>query len=80
MSNPHSWYVAYRDRRQPVEVYARTTMTFPTEDHARKFAAERLADGCDVSAGTINPHCPKKIIGQRQMLDWLADPSPDRDA
>jgi hypothetical protein len=45
MSKPHSWYVAYRDPSRPVEVYARTTKIFSMEVHAKRFAAEKLADG-----------------------------------
>lgn len=72
-----SWFVAYRDPRKPVpaHAYVRITKTFPTEDLAKEFASERLAAGCDVTAGTINPHCPRRAIGQAQILNWLAEPN-----
>lgn len=57
------WYVAFRNRELPGGVYVRNTRTFPTECEAKRFASERLAEGCDVSAGTHNPYRPKKTIG-----------------
>jgi len=42
-----------------------------TEMEAKLFARERLEEGCDVSAGTINPHQPKMTIGPLQIASWL---------
>ena len=66
-----SWYVAFRNPELPVGVYVRTTKTFRTEWAAKRFAAERLEEGCDVSAGTLNPHYPKKTVGLAQIAGWL---------
>ena len=66
-----SWYVAFRNPELPGGVYVRTTRTFRTEYEAKRFASDRLAEGCDVSAGTLNPHRPKKPIGLSQVLSWL---------
>ncbi len=70
-SGGHSWYVAYRQPGSPGDVYVRNTKTFATELEAKQFAAARLAEGCDVSAGTLNPHFPKRTIGLSQMAGWL---------
>ncbi len=68
-ANSHSWYVAVRQPK--AHAYVRNTHTFATEAEARQFARERLADGCEVSAGTINPHSPKVTIGSWQIAAWL---------
>jgi hypothetical protein len=65
------WYVAFRNPAQPVGVYVRNTKTFRSESEAKRFAAERLQEGCDVSAGTLNPHYPKKTLGLAQIASWL---------
>lgn len=66
------WYVAFTgSENHKGEHYVRTTRTFPTEDDAKKFAEERLAEGCDVSAGTLNPHFPRRTIGSSQIEGWL---------
>ena len=66
-----NWYVAFRNPTLPVGVYVRNTKTFRTECAAKRFAAERLEEGCDVSAGTLNPHYPKKTLGLSQIAGWL---------
>ena len=66
-----TWYVTFR---QPDDVpggYVRSTEAFLTEAEAKLFVEKKLAAGCDVSAGTINPHHPKRIIGPLQIEDWL---------
>jgi hypothetical protein len=47
------------------------TETFPDELGAKEFAKATLADGSNVSAGTLNPHAPKRTIAAAQVLDWL---------
>ncbi|QWG15885.1 hypothetical protein KMZ29_21245 [Bradyrhizobium sediminis] len=67
-----TWYVAFRHPNGLPEAYARASRTFATELEAKQFAAERLVDGCDdVTAGTLNPHQPKRIIGSSQLPRWL---------
>ncbi|WP_312016968.1 hypothetical protein [Bradyrhizobium jicamae] len=54
------------------------TKTFATEIDAKQFAKERLDQGLDVTAGTLNPHVPKQIIPSSAMPIWLGsllDPS-----
>lgn len=44
---------------------------------AKAFAKAKLADGWNVSAGTLNPHRPKRTIALAPMLDWLDEPDED---
>ena len=68
-----NWYVAFRQPNEARAPYVRNTKTFETEIEAKQFARERLAEGCDVTAGTINPYTPKKTIGPEQISSWLAE-------
>jgi len=67
----HTWYVSFRKPGDASGAYVRNSATFESEIKAKEFAGERLVEGCDVSAGTINPHRPKKTIGPVQILKWL---------
>jgi hypothetical protein len=51
----------------------RSTRTFKSEVDAKLFAMQVLAKGWSASAGTLNPHQPKKIVGPGQIEHW-ADP------
>ena len=57
-----------------VDMAAKKTAPFPTEQEAKAFARAKLADGSNVNAGTFNPHSPKRIITSAQMSDWLDEP------
>jgi hypothetical protein len=70
------WYVSYTvkpddsSRRN-----ARKTRTFDTEELAKLFAREIAAEKHQrPTAGTINPHSPKKIISPADMANWLETP------
>ena len=69
-----TWYVSFellpRDKRK----YARATKTFHSELAAKKFARAKLAETLNVSAGTLNPHLPKRTVAPTQMLEWLEEP------
>ena len=68
-----TWYVSFelpRGKRKQV----RTTETFPNEREAKQFARAKLVDTLNVSAGTLNPHLPKRTIAATQMLEWLEEP------
>ena len=69
-----TWYVAFEVRRREKREHARATETFPNEREAKKFARTKLAETQKVSAGTLNPHVPKRTIASAQMLDWLDEP------
>lgn len=73
--NGKSRYVSIRYPGDASRPYVRNASAFETEAEAKLFAAARLAEGYDVSAGTINPHQPKKMIGLEQISDWLGDSS-----
>jgi hypothetical protein len=51
----------------------RTSRTFKSEIDAKLFAREILAKGWTATAGTLNPHQPKRTIAASQIEDW-ADP------
>lgn len=69
------WYVSYsmnsdhRSRR-----YTRATRTFGTEDLARMFARQIAANSLRLTAGTINPHLPKRIVASSEIETWLETP------
>lgn len=67
-----TWYVAFDDPNGASEgYYVRNTKTFRSEEEARQFARTCLMKGCNVSAGTLNPHFPKRTIGSPQVENWL---------
>jgi hypothetical protein len=51
----------------------RSTRKFKSEVDAKLFAMQILAKGWCASAGTLNPHRPKQVIGSAQIERW-ADP------
>jgi hypothetical protein len=67
-----TWYVSFVRPlgRRP---HTRATQTFPNEEQAKKFARAKLAETLHVSAGTINPHLPKRTIASKQILEWLEE-------
>jgi hypothetical protein len=67
-----TWYVAFELRRGK-RAHSRATETFPNEREAKKFARAKLVDTPNVSAGTLNPHLPKRTIAATQMLEWLEE-------
>jgi len=70
-----TWYVSFdlpAKRRHP-----RATETFRNEREAKKFARAKLAEAKNVSAGTLNPHLPKRTIASAHILEWLQEPEED---
>jgi hypothetical protein len=47
----------------------RATETFRSELEAKKFARAKLVETLNVSAGTLNPHLPKRTIAAAQILE-----------
>ena len=82
MSQPDIWYVAFGpDKAVKTDDAAatstvRSTRTFRTEVDAKLFAMQILAKGWNASAGTLNPHQPKQIVGPAEVARW-ADPGLD---
>jgi hypothetical protein len=69
------WYVAFGpDKTVKTDVRVmgsvRSTRTFKTEVDAKLFAMQILAKGWSASAGTLNPHQPKKIVGPSEVEQW----------
>ena len=78
MTQPDIWYVAFGpDKAVKTDNGAtgavRSTRTFKSEVDAKLFAMQILAKGWSASAGTLNPHQPKQVIGASQIDRW-ADP------
>jgi hypothetical protein len=73
-----TWYVAFEQQtRKRGDTRARATETFSNEREAKKFARAKLVETQKVSAGTLNPHLPKRTIAPAQMLEWLGEPDED---
>ena len=73
MAGKGRWYVSFEPKKP--RAHARVTETFSNEREAKKFARARLVDTPNVSAGTLNPHLPKRTIAPAQMLEWLEEPN-----
>jgi hypothetical protein len=75
---PHdTWYVSFEQKRiSPAKrAFSRGTETFRSELEAKEFAKQKLAETQNVSAGTLNPHLPKRVISSAQMIQWLEEPT-----
>jgi hypothetical protein len=75
MTQPDIWYVAYGPDKpiktdDSVTGAVRSTRTFPSEVDAKLFAKQILAKGWTASAGTLNPHQPKQVVGASQIEQW----------
>jgi hypothetical protein len=73
MTKPDIWYVSFgadKALKQTEGTPARTTRTFKSEADARLFANEILRKGWTASAGTLNPHQPKQLIGPAGIELW----------
>jgi hypothetical protein len=68
-----TWYVSFELPRGKRRL-ARATETFPNEREAKEFARAKLVDTPKVTAGTLNPHLPKRTIAATLMLEWLEEP------
>ncbi|NOJ46674.1 hypothetical protein [Bradyrhizobium archetypum] len=75
MKQSDIWYVTFGPHRadETAGSGARSTRTFKSEIDAKLFAMQILAKGWCASAGTLNPHQPKQIVGPAQIERW-ADP------
>jgi hypothetical protein len=72
-----TWYVSFDLPWARRGRHARATETFPNEREAKKFARAKLALTQHVSAGTLNPHLPKRTIASAHILEWLEEPDED---
>jgi hypothetical protein len=72
---PNTWYVAVSiPHKEKIGHDFRRSRTFASESDAKRFAAARIAEGVEVSAGTLNPVVPKRVIGPSQIEAWLSEP------
>jgi len=67
-----TWYVSFELPREK-RTHARATEIFRSELEAKEFARAKLAETLNVTAGTLNPHLPKRTIAATQMLEWLEE-------
>ena len=70
----HTWYVTFEVPRSGTLVQRRNprlTKTFDTEAEAMAFARMKFEDGLIVTAGTINPHLPRRAIPSEEIPAWL---------
>jgi len=67
-----TWYVSFELPRGN-RLRARATETFRSELEAKKFARVKLAETQHVTAGTLNPHLPKRTIAPARILEWLEE-------
>jgi hypothetical protein len=52
----------------------RETKSFPTEIEAKQFAKVMLSEGLKVTAGTLNPHEPKRrTITASEIDKWIEE-------
>jgi hypothetical protein len=72
-----TWYVSFEQKRmRPAKrAFSRSTKTFRSELKAKEFAKQKLTETQKISAGTLNPHLPKRVISSAQMIQWLEEPS-----
>jgi hypothetical protein len=69
-----TWYVSiYISTKEKHGHYSRRSQTFACESDAKRFAAAKIAAGAEVSAGTLNPVVPKRIVGPSQIETWLSE-------
>lgn len=68
------WYVSFELPRRRKRSFARATETFPNEREAKQFARAKLAHTQNISAGTLNPHLPKRAVAPMEIPEWLEEP------
>ena len=63
------WYVTFGPDKtdETAESMSRSTRTFKSEVDAKLFAMQILSKGWTASAGTLNPHQPKQVVGPAQI-------------
>ena len=72
-----TWYVSFESKERPLgqRPQPRVTKAFRNEREAKAFARAKLAEGLNTSAGTLNPHLPKRTIASTQLRGWLNEPN-----
>lgn len=74
--NQSTWYVSvHLPKAQKTGHYSRRSETFASEAEAKKFAASKIAVGTEISAGTLNPVTPKRVIKPSEIEKWVSEKS-----
>ena len=69
-----TWYVATNiPNEEKTGHYSRRSNSFASESAAKQFAAAKVAEGVEVSAGTLNPVLPRRIVGPSEIAKWLSE-------
>jgi len=77
--NGNHWFVSIHTPKQwrpssSRSPFARQTKAFPTEAEAKQFAQAMLANGLKVTAGTLNPHLPRRRqIATPEINQWIEE-------
>jgi hypothetical protein len=72
--NRNTWYVSiHLPEDQKTGYYSRRSETFASESEAKRFAASKAVAGTEISAGTLNPITPKRIIKPSEIEKWLSE-------
>ena len=72
----NTWYVSvHLPEEQKTGHYSRRSETFSSEAEAKLFAASKMAIGTEISAGTLNPVTPKRVIRPSEVEKWLSEKS-----
>lgn len=72
----NTWYVSiHLPEHQKTGHYSRRSETFASEVEAKLFAASKIENGAEISAGTLNPVAPKRIIKPSEIEKWLSEKS-----
>jgi hypothetical protein len=69
-----TWYVSFETSSQGKRPFARLTETFASERDAKQFAKAKMGPTQNITAGTINPHQPKRTVTPTQVPDWVEEP------
>ena len=78
MTQPDIWYVAFGpDKAVKTDDSAststvRSTRTFKTRSTPSCSRTQILAKGWTASAGTLNPHQPKRVVGPADVERWAS--------
>jgi hypothetical protein len=72
----NSWYVSYESGLSTAGGhYRRQTKSFSFEEEAKDFARTLVKRGVRLTAGTINPVHPKRLLAtEREVSEWLGLP------
>ena len=69
------WYVSFELPRVGKRRLGGETETFPNEREAKQSARTKLVHTMNITAGTLNPHLPKRTIAPMQIPDWIEEPN-----